>query len=101
MNNTNIILGPIISEKSMNDAANSRYYFKVLKSANKREIKKVIEEKFKVNVLKIATVTIKGRSARAGVKRLEFLKPSFKKAFVTVKSGQKISLFDAGSEGAK
>lgn len=101
MKNVNIILGPIISEKSMNDAANNRYHFKVLKSANKREIRKVIEEKFKVNVLKIATVTIKGRSAKAGVKRLEFIKPSFKKAFVTVKAGQKIGLFDAGSEGAK
>jgi large subunit ribosomal protein L23 len=98
MDALNILFGPIITEKSMADAANGKYTFKVFKGANKTEIKKVVEEKFKVNVVKISTVTIKGRSLRAGVKRLEIMQPAFKKALVKVKQGQKIGIFDTGTK---
>jgi len=101
MNALNIILGPIISEKSMNDASSGRYTFKVFTTAGKKDIKKAVEEKFKVNVLKVSTVIVKGRKARAGVRRVEISKAAFKKAFVTVGKGQKISIFDSGSETKK
>jgi large subunit ribosomal protein L23 len=89
-----VILGPIISEKSMNDASKGKYTFKVTIKAGKADIKKAVEERYKVNVLKMSTMTIKGRSARAGAKRLEIAKSPFKKAIVTVKAGQKIGIFD-------
>jgi len=89
-----VILGPIISEKSMNDAAKGRYTFKVTVKAGKKDIKKAVEEKFKVNALKISTITIKGRSVKAGAKRTEIMRGPFKKAIVTVKAGQKIAIFD-------
>jgi large subunit ribosomal protein L23 len=92
------ILGPIITEKSMNDASKGRYTFKVAKSATKIIIKKEIEEKFKVNVIKVATISIKGRSLRAGTKRVEIALNAFKKAVVTLKTGQKIAIFDAGGK---
>ena len=98
MNKTSVILAPLISEKSMNEVSKNRYTFKVARSANKNMIKKVIEEKFKVNVLHISTITIKGRSVRAGIKRLEVLKQPFKKAVVTLKVGQKIGLFDTSTQ---
>jgi large subunit ribosomal protein L23 len=94
----NVILGPIITEKSMNDAAKGRYTFKVTVQATKKDIKKAVEEQFKVNVLKVATITVKGRSAKTGVKRIETLKSPFKKAMVQIKAGQKISIFETSSE---
>lgn len=82
----------------MTDAANGRYSFRVAVGANKNSIRKIIEEKFKVNVTKISTITIKGRSVRGGVRRAEILKQPFKKAIVTLKPGQKISIFEAGGQ---
>jgi len=90
----NVILGPIISEKSMNDASKGKYTFKVTVKAGKADIKKAVEEKYKVDAIKISTITIKGRSVRAGAKRLEIARSPFKKAIVTVKAGQKIAAFD-------
>jgi large subunit ribosomal protein L23 len=93
-----ILLGPVISEKSMSEASRGRYTFKVFSAAGKNDIRKAVEDKFKVNVLKISTVTIKGRSSRTGIRRVEKTKQPFKKAMVTLKTGQKIALFDSGSQ---
>jgi large subunit ribosomal protein L23 len=93
-NASDIIFGPIITEKTMKDAANGKYAFKVAVKANKNEIKKVVEDKFKVDVVSISTITIKGRTAKIGIKRIEVTKPSFKKAIVKVVKGQKIGMFD-------
>jgi large subunit ribosomal protein L23 len=98
MNSLNVILGPIISEKSMTDASNGKYTFKVSIQSTKKDIKKAIEEQFKVNVLKVATITVKGRSSKTGTKRVESLKQPFKKAIALLKAGQKISIFDAGAQ---
>jgi large subunit ribosomal protein L23 len=92
----NVILGPIISEKSMNDAGKGRYTFMVSLQSSKNDIKKAVEEQFKVNILKISTVIVKGRSVRSGIRRTESLKQPFKKARVQVKEGQKIAIFETG-----
>ena len=97
MKQSDIIIGPIITEKSMKDASKGRYAFKVGLKANKYEIKKVIEDKFNVNIVKISTMITKGRTAKAGIKRLEINKPNIKKAFVQVKKDQKIAIFDLNS----
>lgn len=93
-----VLLAPIISEKSMNEAALGRYTFKVSKDANKEDIKKAVEEKFKVNVLKTSTAIVKGRKKIAGARRIQVLQGPFKKAVVTVRQGQKISIFDSGAQ---
>jgi len=98
MKTLNVILGPIISEKSMTDAAKGKYTFKVSVEANKKEIKKAIEAQFKVNVVKMATITVKGRSSRNGMRRVEMTKQPFKKAIALLKTGQKISMFDVGGQ---
>lgn len=93
-----VLIGPIITEKSMNEASKGRYTFKVFNNANKNDIKRAVEDKFKVNVLKTTTILVKGRKSRRGTRRIEVLNTAFKKAIVTLKAGQKIALFDTGSQ---
>ncbi|MEX2007228.1 MAG: 50S ribosomal protein L23 [Candidatus Levyibacteriota bacterium] len=98
MNITDVILGPIISEKSSKDAGISRFTFKVTKAANKYAIKKAVEDKFRVNVVSVATTVVKGRSQRFGARRIEITLPSWKKAIVQLKTGEKIDLFETATE---
>ncbi len=93
-----IILGPIITEKSMNDAGSGKFTFKVDKFSNKNQIKREIEKNFKVNVVGISTNIVKGRTIRTGVRRMESKISDFKKAIVALEKGQKIGLFELGEE---
>lgn len=98
MNIRDVIIAPIITEKSMKNAALGRYTFKVATTANKPFIKQAVEEKFKVKVLKIMTSLVKGKTDRRGVKREEFVKTAWKKATVQLAKDQKIGLFDVGGQ---
>lgn len=98
MNNEEIILAPIITEKTMKDAALGKFSFKVAIQADKKRIKKAIEEKFNVNILAAWTMIVKGRKIRVGKRRNEVKLSPWKKAIVKVKKGQKISLFEIGEK---
>jgi len=98
MNMRDVIVAPVITEKSMKDAAGGRYTFKVISSVNKPFIKKAIEEKFKVKVVKIFVSLVKGRTDKRGIKRQEFVKTAWKKATVRLSKGQTIGLFDIGGQ---
>ena len=98
--NFDVIIAPLISEKSMNDAGFGKFTFKVSKKADKKQIKKEVEDKFKVDVLSIATSIVKGKKRRFGVKRTEVALSSWKKAIVKLKAGQKIGVFDTAGAGA-
>lgn len=91
---TNILIKPIITEKSMQDAASHRYTFAVAISANKAEIAKEVVKSFGVKVLKVKTSVIKGKMRRAGKMRREIQTASWKKATVEVRPEDKIALFD-------
>lgn len=97
MHTTDIIIAPIISEKSTKDAGIGRFTFKVAKEANKTDIKKAVEEKFKVHVVSVATTIVKGRGQRFGVRRVEVVLPSWKKTIVQIKPGEKIGLFEVST----
>lgn len=97
----NIIISPLITEKSMSDAAKEKFSFIVLKSANKKEIKKEVELRFGVNVVSVSTNMLKGKKVRVGAKRAEKKVSDIKKAIVSVKKGQKIGLFELGGDGKK
>lgn len=88
----NIILGPVITEKSSAMGAENKYVFKVLPDANKIEIKNVIEKNFKVDVINIRTINVFGKKKRLG--RFIGRTSDWKKAIVTVKEGQKIAEFE-------
>lgn len=91
-----IIIKPIITEKSTDEASKKRFTFMVLKSADKKKIKKAVEEKFKVNVESVSTSMMKGKKTKAGGRRKEIKKSDWKKAVVQIAKDQKIDLFDVG-----
>ena len=84
------IISPNVTEKSTSLSEFNKIVFKVDKGANKKSIKRSIEKIFKVNVVKINTVNIKGKSKL--VRNKKAFKPGFKKAIVTLKKGQSIDL---------
>ena len=88
-----IIIAPVITEKSMSVIADKKYTFKVAKDANKIEIAKAVEEIFKVKVAKVNTMSVRGQARRMG--RYEGYTASWKKAIVTLKEDSKtIEFFD-------
>ncbi|HTB22683.1 MAG TPA: 50S ribosomal protein L23 [bacterium] len=93
MNNYNIIVRPVVTEKA-NKAlmASNKVTFEVAPGANKSEIKKAIETLFKVKVLKVNTVTLPGKVRRFGAKETQ--QSNWKKAIATLKAGDKIALFE-------
>ena len=102
MNIRDVIIAPIITEKSMHDAGLNKFTFKVAKEANKPLIKNAIEKKFKVKVLKTYVSLVKGRTDKRGIRKQEFVKSAWKKATVSLPKDQKIALFDvAGQESDK
>lgn len=94
MNFSDVLIKPIISEKSTKNAGKNFYTFQVNLEANKFEIKKAVEKTFNVNVLDIKTIILKGKTKRAGKKRLEVKKSPTKKAIITLKPEQKIDIFE-------
>jgi large subunit ribosomal protein L23 len=84
------ILSPTITEKATSLSEFNKIVFKVHKGANKNSIKKNIEKIFKVNVIKINTINLKGKTKM--VKNKKIFKPGYKKAIVTLKKGQSIDL---------
>ena len=77
-----IIIKPVITEKSMMDADSKKYVFKVAKSANKFQIKFALEECFGVKVAKVNVTNVRGRYKRQG--RVGGYTASWKKAYVTL-----------------
>jgi len=82
-----IIIKPIITERSMENIALKKYTFKVTKTANKFEIAKAVEEVFGVKVSKVNTMIVKGRFKRQG--KTQGYTPDWKKAIVTLAEGSK------------
>ena len=84
------IISPNVTEKSTFLSEYNKVVFKVQKNASKDSIKKSIEKIFKVNVIKINTINLKGKTKL--VRNKKTFKPSYKKAIITLKKGQSIDL---------
>ncbi|NLL81181.1 MAG: 50S ribosomal protein L23 [Tissierellia bacterium] len=91
-----IIIRPIITEKSMDDMAENKYTFVVDKRANKSEVKKAIETIFDVNVEKVNTMNMLGKVKRQGMHSGR--RPSWKKAIVKLTDDSKKIEFFEGME---
>jgi large subunit ribosomal protein L23 len=94
-----IILRPVISEKSIDESGRGKYTFAVHNDANKIQIKAAIEElysKEKVTVVAVNVLTSKGKEKRRGTKRgrISGHTPDWRKAVVTLAPGQKIEFFE-------
>jgi len=91
-----VVLAPHVSEKATLAAeSNNTVVFKVLKDANKEEIKAAVEKLFEVEVNSVRTVNVKGKTKRHGQSFGK--RKDWKKAYVVLKEGQDIDF--AGSEG--
>jgi large subunit ribosomal protein L23 len=93
---TGILKRPIVTEKITALQEKRQFSFEVSLDANKIEIAKAVEKKFKVSVVSVRTMTIKGKRktqlTRRG--RFEGRKNTWKKAIVTLKEGDKIDYFE-------
>ena len=88
-----VVIKPIITEKSMSGIPDMRYTFKVAKNANKVQIASAVEELFGVKVAKVNTMNVRGRSKRMGMHT--GMQPDWKKAIITLKPESKtIEFFD-------
>lgn len=83
-----VIQRPLISEKSYGAMATGKYMFRVHKAATKREVAAAVAEAFKVDVVSVNTMRMRGKERRRG--RVRGFQPDWKKAVVTLKEGQKI-----------
>ena len=87
-----IIIRPVVTEKSIGLMENNKYVFKVALSANKIEIKKAVEEIFKVKVVDVNTVRVKGKEKRMG--RSVGRTSDYKKAIGQLAEGDSIEIFE-------
>ena len=84
------IVSPVITEKATSLSEFNKIVFRVHKGSSKNSIKKSIEKIFKVNVIKVNTINLKGKTKL--VRNKKAYKSGYKKAIVTLKKGQNIDL---------
>lgn len=94
MNKYDIIISPILTEKSYDGIADKKYTFKVAANATKTQIKVAVEDIFGVKVAKVNTVNVNGKKKRMG--RNEGMTSDYKKAIVTLTNDSKaIEFFES------
>ncbi len=90
-----VVLARLISEKGvLQKERDNKYLFRVAPEANKFEIKRAVEQLFKVSVTGVSTMVVRGKTKRFGFRREEGKRPNWKKAIVTLKKGEKIEAFE-------
>ena len=92
MNSNDIIIRPIISEKTTGLMEENKYVFEVSRKANKKKVKKAIKDLFEIDAEKVNIMNVRGKN-----RRLRFRvgkRAAWKKAIVTLTAGQKIEIFD-------
>ena len=93
MNIFDVLIAPKMSEKTLSlKEETNQFAFEVDQRANKIQIKESVEKSFKVSVLKVRTMNVRGKKKRLG--RYQGLKSSWKKAIVTLKEGDTIEYFE-------
>lgn len=98
MRTQDIILRPLISERSIKDASAKQYTFVVAKNATKTDIKKAVKLLFQVDATDVRTNMIKGFRTRYTRSRKSVNDESYKKARVKLKGDQKIDIFEEVSK---
>ena len=92
MDARDILVRPLITERTTQLMAEGKYVFVVAKAANKIEIAKAVAEVFKVKVAKVNTVNVIGKTKRMG--RTQGKRPDYKKAIVKLAPGETIEFFE-------
>jgi large subunit ribosomal protein L23 len=93
MNEYDIVLRPIVTEKSsLLKESGNQYVFEVQRDANKIEIRKAVEKLFKVKVVSVSVINMEGKEKRLG--RFSGKKADWKKAYVKLSPKDKITIFE-------
>ncbi len=87
-----VLIKPLVSERTTGLMEENKYTFEVNKNANKIEIKHAVETIFKVTVTNVTTMNVVGKMKRQG--RTSGMTASRKKAIVSVKAGQRLPIFE-------
>ena len=87
---SDIIIAPVITEKSMVNRENNVYTFKVVKNATKEDIKQAVEAAFNVSVKSVNTLNTKSKKRRVG--KYSGRTKTYKKAIVTLEAGSSIDI---------
>jgi large subunit ribosomal protein L23 len=98
LDHAQVIIRPVVSEKSYVLAAVGKYTFRVHPDAHKTQIRQAVEAMWSVHVEEVRTVTVRPKPKRRGITRGQTR--SWKKAIVQVRAGESIPIF-AGLEGAQ
>ena len=89
-----VIIAPVISEKSTSGIADKKYTFRVARAAGKQEIGRAVEQLFDVSVIKVNTISVRGQLRKQG--RTQGYTPRWKKAIVTLSPDSKTIEFFEG-----
>jgi large subunit ribosomal protein L23 len=87
-----VLRRPLITEKGAGLQAQNKYAFEVASDANKLQVKQAVEKAFGVSVTAVNVITVHGKTRRMRGRQL--ITPSWKKAIVTLKPGDKIEIFE-------
>ena len=87
-----VLIRPVISEKSYEQIARNQYTFQIHKNAHKTQVRQAVEELFDVKVTQVNIIAVKSKPKRRGMIRGR--RPGWKKAIVQVREGQTIPIFE-------
>ena len=92
MNPADVLIRPVVTEKSTYLHNQGKYIFQIAKWASKPQVKRAVEQAFNVRVVSVNTATMPGKQKRYGPRLVHT--PSTRKAVVTVRPGDKIQIFE-------
>ena len=87
-----ILISPVVSEKSYGQIVENRYTFKVHKDAHKTQVRQAVEQLFDVTVVKVNILKVQAKPKRRGLSK--GVRPGWKKAIVELKAGDSIEIFE-------
>ena len=92
MNAADILIAPVVSEKSYSGLADRKYTFKVHQDAHKTQVRQAVEELFGVKVQRVNIIHVRSKPKRRGMIRGR--RPGWKKAIVQLREGETIEIFE-------
>jgi len=92
MNPAEVLIRPVVTEKSTYLHNQGKYIFQIAEWATKPQVKRAVEQAFSVHVVSVNVATLPGKQKRYGPRLVQT--PSTRKAVVTVRPGDKIQIFE-------
>jgi large subunit ribosomal protein L23 len=90
-----VLIAPVVSEKSYSLISDRKYTFRVHENAHKTQIRQAVEQLFEVEVANVNVVKVQSKPKRRGLTRGR--RPGWKKAIVQLKEGHEIEIFEGAS----